>query len=165
LIEHFLESWRRLNPTVSLALTSDFVTALAKIELPGNVRELENLVRQAVVNKDDNSPLSLSDLPFGVWRQLAEQRENPSSLSGDLTEGKMSTDFALKNPPPADPSYLAQLLHHHSWNLARSLHHCEKLFLEAALRRSQGNQSQTARLLGITPRSVYNMARKHQLRP
>ena len=29
--------------------------------------------------------------------------------------------------------------------------------------RAQGNQSQTARLLGITPRSVYNMVRKYNL--
>jgi transcriptional regulator with GAF, ATPase, and Fis domain len=35
--------------------------------------------------------------------------------------------------------------------------------LEAALHRAQGNQSQTARLLGITPRSVYNMVRKYNL--
>ena len=40
-----------LNPAASLSVASDFVEALTRIELPGNVRQLENLVRQALVNK------------------------------------------------------------------------------------------------------------------
>jgi DNA-binding NtrC family response regulator len=51
------------------------------------------------------------------------------------------------------------------WNLSRSLQHCERLLLEAALHKAHGNQSETARLLGITPRSVYNKLHKHQLHP
>ena len=47
------------------------------------------------------------------------------------------------------------------WNLARTLDYCEALLLEAALRRSGGNQSKAAQLMGITPRSVYNKIRKH----
>jgi transcriptional regulator with GAF, ATPase, and Fis domain len=164
LIEHFLKSCRSLNPAASLSVASSFVTALTKIELPGNVRQLENLVRQAVVNKDDASPLNLSDLPFEVWRRLAEQRESSSPGLEELNQEKKSAEFALENPQQVAPAYLAQLLHDHSWNLSRSLQYCEKLFLEAALHRSQGNQSQTARLLGITPRSVYNIIRKHNLR-
>jgi transcriptional regulator with GAF, ATPase, and Fis domain len=163
LIEHFLKSCRSLNPAASLSVASGFVTALTKIELPGNVRQLENLIRQALVNKNDDSPLNLSDLPIEVWRQLSEQRESPSPLLEELNEGKKSAQFALENPPPVAPAYLAQLLDDHSWNLSRSLQHCEKVFLEVALHRAQGNQSQTARLLGITPRSVYNMVRKHNL--
>jgi transcriptional regulator with GAF, ATPase, and Fis domain len=163
LIEHFLKSCRSLNPAASLSVASGFVTALTKIELPGNVRQLENLIRQALVNKDDDSPLNLSDLPIEVWRQLSEQRESPSPLLEELNEGKKSAEFALENPPQVAPAYLAQLLDAHSWNLSRSLQHCEKLFLEVALDRAQGNQSQTARLLGITPRSVYNMVRKYNL--
>jgi transcriptional regulator with GAF, ATPase, and Fis domain len=157
LIEHVLKNCRGLNPAASLSVASDFVKALTGIELPGNVRQLENLVRQALINKHDDSPLNLSDLPIEVWRQLSEQGES------SLSEPKESSDHAPKIPPAATPSDLAKLLHANSWNLSRSLQHCEKLFLEAALHRSQGNQSKTARLLGITPRSVYNMVRKHNL--
>jgi transcriptional regulator with GAF, ATPase, and Fis domain len=115
-------------------------------------------VRQALVNKVDDSPLNLSDLPIEVWRQLSEQGESRS-----LREGKQSSEYAPETPPQVTPSDLAKLLHANSWNLSRSLQYCEKLFLEAALHRAQGNQSQTARLLGITPRSVYNMVRKYNL--
>ena len=147
-----------------MSVASGFVTALTKIELPGNVRQLENLVRQALVNKDDDSPLNLSDLPIEVWRQLSEQRENPSLRSEEVNEGKESGELAPETPPQVTPSYLVKLLHANSWSLSRSLQYCEKLFLEAALHTAQGNQSQTARLLGITPRSVYNMVRKYNLR-
>jgi DNA-binding NtrC family response regulator len=61
------------------------------------------------------------------------------------------------------PSSIASLLDVKGWNLARSLHYCERLLLEAALHKTRGNQLQTARLLGITARSVYNKIHKHQL--
>jgi transcriptional regulator with GAF, ATPase, and Fis domain len=163
LIEHFLKSCRSLNPAASLSVASGFVTALTKIELPGNVRQLENLVRQALVNKYDDSPLNLSDLPIEVWRQLSEQRESSAPRTQPMGEPKESSDHASETPLAATPSDLTKLLHVNSWNLSRSLQYCEKLFLEAALHRAQGNQSQTARLLGITPRSVYNMVRKYHL--
>jgi hypothetical protein len=38
----------------------------------------------------------------------------------------------------------------HGWILARCLAVCEKSLIENALDRSCGNQSETARLLGIT---------------
>jgi transcriptional regulator with GAF, ATPase, and Fis domain len=163
LIEHFLKSCRGLNPAASLSISSGFVKALTKIELPGNVRQLENLVRQALVSKDDDSPLNLSDLPIEVWRQLSEQRENPSLRSEKANEETGSGKLAPQTPLQVSPSDLVKLLHSNSWSLSRSLQHCEKLFLEAALHTAQGNQSQTARLLGITPRSVYNMIRKYNL--
>ncbi len=165
LIEHVLKSCRGLNPAASLSVTSGFVKALRGIELPGNVRQLENLVRQALVNKYDDSPLNLSDLPIEVWRQLSEQGESRSLQSEQVGEGKESSEQTPETPPQISSSHLARLLHANSWNLSRSLQYCEKLFLEAALRRAQGNQSQTARLLGITPRSVYNMLRKYNLHP
>ena len=56
----------------------------------------------------------------------------------------------------------AILLEANGWNLSRSLAHCEREALEAAMQRAHGNQSESARLLGITPRSVYNKMRKHR---
>jgi DNA-binding NtrC family response regulator len=48
---------------------------------------------------------------------------------------------------------------------AGALEHCERLLCEGALQKAHGNQSQVARLLGITPRSVYTKMHKYQLRP
>jgi len=49
----------------------------------------------------------------------------------------------------------------HGWGLSRAVAHCEKVLLAAALERTRGNQSEAARLLGITSRSVYNKLRRH----
>ena len=53
------------------------------------------------------------------------------------------------------------LLQANRWNMSRALAACERLILNAALEHEHGNQSRAARLLGITPRSVYNEIRKH----
>jgi two-component system response regulator AtoC len=60
---------------------------------------------------------------------------------------------------------VSRLLVLNDWNLTRALDSCERSFVEAALQASRGNQTDTARLLGITPRSVYNKIRKHHLAP
>ena len=45
------------------------------------------------------------------------------------------------------------------------LSHCEREIVAAAMRQSSNNQSQAARFLGLTPRSIYNKLRKHHLAP
>ena len=115
------------------------------------------------MNKYDHSPLDLSDLPIEVWRQLSQQEKPVTRQSGQVSEESELDTFVPDTPPQVAPSDLVKLLHANSWSLSRSLQYCEKLFLEAALHTAQGNQSQTARLLGITARSVYNMVRKHNL--
>jgi transcriptional regulator with GAF, ATPase, and Fis domain len=163
LIEHFLEKYRYLRPAAALSVAPDFVHALTQVELPGNARQLENLVRRALVNKDDDTRLNLSDLPQEIWQQLSEQG-NSSSAQPEVA----STRKDIRTPPPNTPqqdipSYVMNLLDVNGWNLSRSLQYCERLLLEAALHLAHGNQSQTARLLGITPRSVYNKVHKHHL--
>jgi DNA-binding NtrC family response regulator len=61
-------------------------------------------------------------------------------------------------------SSIIRVLETNDWNLRRSLENCERQALEAAIQRSRGNQSEIARLLGITPRSVYNKLHKFQLK-
>ena len=77
LIEHFLVKNRFLKPTGPLSADADFIAALTHVELPGNARQLENLVRRALVNKDDDTALTLRDLPPDIWQQLSEQWTRP----------------------------------------------------------------------------------------
>ena len=58
---------------------------------------------------------------------------------------------------------LADILAAKGWNLSRSMEYCEKLLLSFALRKSRGIQSQTSKLLGITPRTLYSKIRKYDL--
>jgi transcriptional regulator with PAS, ATPase and Fis domain len=146
LIHHFLDKYSGIVDRRRLEVREEFVASIAKLELPGNVRELENLIRQVMVNKADDRPLDLSDLPQQIWRVIMEK--GSSSKPEDVHQ--QTNDFG-------------QILLASGSDLALSLEHCERMLVEAALSRAHGNQARTARLLGITPRTVYNKIRKHNL--
>jgi transcriptional regulator with GAF, ATPase, and Fis domain len=142
LVDHFLQKYgggRALRAMPSL------LVALQSLQLPGNVRQLEHLMRHAVVHAREDGTIGLEELPASVWDQLA--RANPSG-AGD---------------PAAAGQDWAAVLDANAWNLSQSLLACERHFLKAALTRTQGNRSAVARLLGVTPRSIYSKIRKHRL--
>lgn len=144
LVEHFVRKHRALSAAASPAISTEFVDAFSRLELPGNAREIENLVRSALVHNDGTAPLGLSDLPADVWQQLIQEPRAPAVEAGAREES-------------------LSMLEANGWNLSRTLRACERSFIQAALRVSKGNQSKTAQLLGITPRSVYNKLRRHRL--
>ena len=165
MIRHFLQKHQHLNPLAPLSVDPDFIEALRQVELPGNARHLENLVRHALANKEDDTPLSLSDLPPEIWQELSARSQNPPTQT---CQGRDMQDTGRTSSAPqglAVASSLASLVEGNGWSLSRSIQYCERVLLEAALQRARGNHSQTARLLGITPRSVYNKVRKHHLCP
>jgi two-component system nitrogen regulation response regulator GlnG len=155
LLEHFLHKYQSLTLAGTPVPGPDFLEALRQVELPGNVRQLENLVRQVLVRKATNLPLSISDLPIEILLQLFGTEETPGARETDQLHGVASSTLLTS---------VIHLLDANGWNLPRSMEICERHALEAALERTQGNQSETAKLLGITPRSVYNKLRKHRLK-
>jgi DNA-binding NtrC family response regulator len=155
LVEYFLQKYRSLANAAALTSGADFLEALRQVELPGNVRQLENLVRQVLIHKATDLPLSISDLPVEILVRLLGTEEKPRARKPD--------ELNLVDSQTMMASVVG-LLDANGWNLTRSMEICERHALEAAMGRTQGNQSQTARLLGITPRSVYNKLRKYRLR-
>jgi transcriptional regulator with PAS, ATPase and Fis domain len=158
LVEHFLNKYQPLGRVESLlAVSPEFIEALKLMKLPGNARQLENLIARVVGNRETNEPLGLLDLPDDAWREIADG-EAHAQAPGE------AESCGTKSPAPDDlHAQLTRVLDLNNWNLARSLEYCERLLLEAAITRTHGNQTQTARLLGITARSVYNKLRKHNL--
>lgn len=158
LVEHFLDKHRPPGRAESpLTAGSEFIEALKLMRLPGNARELEHLVARVVGDRDTDEPLRLLDLPDEAWRELAvgEAAAQPPGQAEACA------------PEPASPedlrAQLMRVLDMNGWNLTDSLDYCERLLLESALSRAEGNQTQAARMLGITARSVYNKLRKHNL--
>jgi len=155
LIEHFLQKYRSLAPATGVTVGTDFLEALLQVELPGNIRQLENLVRQALVGKSTDLPLSISDLPVETLLELVGNEKE-----------KAFADRSPKEPhrggAQTPVTSFVRLLDASDWNLTRSMEICEQHVLEAAMARTQGNQSEAAKLLGITPRSVYNKLRKYK---
>jgi DNA-binding NtrC family response regulator len=154
LIEHFVRIHDRHTPP--RAIDRDFIDAVSRLELPGNVRELRNLIAMSLALKVDAGPLNLKDLPAHVWKELLRVGEAPSpaatsNLSVDEESGASVRSIAIR------------VGDRHQWNLGKCLCEFEREIVIAAMIRARNNQSQAARLLGLTSRSIYNKLRKHKL--
>jgi transcriptional regulator with PAS, ATPase and Fis domain len=95
---------------------------------PGNIRELRNVVFGALVSKRTGDALLVSDLPRRLWAAAEEQGGDDANLEARLSSG--------------------------SFNLRREVEKLERRALELALRRSQGNAAEAARLLGEVGRGT-----------
>jgi transcriptional regulator with GAF, ATPase, and Fis domain len=161
LVKHFVEKHKTLSGGQALPVDAEFIEALMWLEMRGNARELENLVRRVLVNRKSDGTLSLADLPPEVLGKLVAE-------SVGARDSKHPTHDTAAEPPAGhhlddyDVS-LFRLLQLHHGDLAETLEHCEHSLIASALSQTKGNQSLAARLLGITPRSVYNKLRKYRL--
>jgi transcriptional regulator with GAF, ATPase, and Fis domain len=153
LVQHFADKYQHLNPQRTVVVADDYHKALAQLDLSGNVRQLENIVRWSLVNKEDDIPFGLSDLPAESWAELASREQS----EGESLPSQRQSERTL-------PAELTQVMKSHDWRLSPALHYCESIFLQSALKHARGNQSRAAQLMGITPRSVHNKMRKYGLR-
>jgi two-component system, NtrC family, nitrogen regulation response regulator GlnG len=160
LVSYFYEKYRDLCADLPLNAGRDFAEALARIPLPGNARQVENFVRRAIAQKDDDTPLGLADLPREVLESLVEPQAGRSGEDGFSGQGESEQ---LKSSDAG--ATLQSLLATSAGNLNQALEKCERVLLQMTLEKARGNQSQAAQLLGITPRSVYSKLRKHGLHP
>jgi transcriptional regulator with PAS, ATPase and Fis domain len=162
LVAHFIEKHSALVSSTTPAFDAEFIEALEQLELPGNAREVENLVRRALVNRNADGPLGLTDLPPEILAKLVEQKHELTNAQELDASGELNRAPELPSGPDFDKS-LFQLLRRNKGSLTRTLQHCERVLVATALELANGNQSRVAELLSITPRSVYNKLRKHRL--
>jgi transcriptional regulator with GAF, ATPase, and Fis domain len=158
LLEHFLAKYQSLSKAKTVSVDLAVVQALSKIELPGNGRQLENIVRQVLVNKDSDSQLTLADLSADILRELSTATSpEPISQSCEPQSG------TIESFSEEVRTRLVDVLDANGWNLSQSIEYCEKSLVAHALKKCRGIQSQAAKRLGITPRTLYSKIRKHNL--
>jgi transcriptional regulator with GAF, ATPase, and Fis domain len=163
LVKHFVEKHCALLGLKAPSVDPEFIEALTQLDLPGNAREIENLVRRALVSKATSGPLCLSDLPAEALGELVEPESGPPIFPDRAVGEDRPNQSDLPGSADFD-ALLFRLLHLNKGSLARTMQHCERVLIESALERAHGNQSLMAKWLGITPRSVYNKLRKYHLR-
>ena len=112
LVEHFVRKHRALNSACG-AMHPGFLDAVSRLPLPGNARQLENLVCRALVHNDDGTPLGLRDLPPDAWTDLLSSGE----AAGTPSPGQGSALAASDEPGLS--AYPARLLAANSWNLSQ----------------------------------------------
>ncbi len=140
----------RAEPTEA---SPEFIMALRSVGLPGNVRQLENIVHRAMVCPGRGPVLRLRDMPPEIWRELAHAE--PLRASDPVN--------APAGPARAGKVNAIAVLEAVSWKLGRAVALCEEEIVAAALGASSGNKARAARMLGISPRTFFNKMRKHRL--
>jgi transcriptional regulator of acetoin/glycerol metabolism len=106
-------------------------------------------------SSQSDGELGLQDLPAHVLRQVAAQESRSSD--------GVASSSGLHNLTPEQSSVYVKLnLDATGWSLSRVLGECEREVLMAAMARAGGNQTEAARLLDISVRSVYTKLQKHQ---
>ena len=140
LVDYFLRKLAREQSTQPKAIMPHVIEALEKYHWPGNVRELENvLIRAHVVAKGD--AILLSDMPAEI---------TSSTSSPPVSFATPGTDVL---PPAAGE---LERLATQVFKLARKdpklkvLPAVERAMVMEALRETNNNQLQAAKLLGIT---------------
>ena len=128
LCRHFIaKHGPRCNPSVT-AIAEDALTRLYAYHFPGNVRELENVVSQAMVFCEGNT-ITAAALPAHIRGE-----EAPPRGSTDLGSLELPSD---------------------SMTLPEILDDLERQLILKAYREAKGVKTETARLLGIKPSALY----------
>jgi transcriptional regulator with PAS, ATPase and Fis domain len=109
-------------------VTPEALELLRAYSWPGNIRELRNVVFGALVAKRTGESLLVSDLPRRLWARGEDAGADEPSLEARLAAG--------------------------SFNLKREVERLERRALELALRRTNGNAAEAARLLGEVGRGA-----------
>jgi two-component system response regulator HydG len=134
LAAHFLRRFaeRQGEPQRVTEIDPLAMQALLAHSWPGNIRELRNVLYQALVQKERGEMLLLADL-----RRLLDP-PRPAA--------------AAENGPLVDPAAVAARVHSGGFDLRREVTDLERAALEAALAATGGNAAGAARLLGTVGR-------------
>jgi two-component system nitrogen regulation response regulator GlnG len=146
LLEHMLTRFgRELNKPEVHGISPEALEALTHYTWPGNVRELEAVLRQALLNTTGNVI-------------LPEFLPDPVRRSGLNASPTAAAEF---DAPPSDlRPFVEDGLRRGSEDMyAGCVERMERYLLTQVLRHAQGNQSQAARMLGITRGSLRNKMR------
>src|SRR5262249_29293770 len=131
------EALERLGkPDVNLG--SDTLDVFSQYWWPGNVRQLKNEIQRAVALSAPGGAIEPSHLSpeIGTTRLAGTPSSAPTSAS---------------RPRNARPA---------AANLAAAIEEVEREMIQAALERTSGNISETARVLGLTRRGLYLKMRR-----
>ena len=133
LVEHFLERYSILYGKEHRSLKNETVRLLQNHDWPGNVRQLENLIKQIVVRSDEN--IIYDTLKGPISGQI---RKGPLV---DVSDG----DFSLKK------------------KVQEAVSEVEKVLISRVLHKTNWNRRKAAKLLNISYRSLLYKIKEYKI--
>ncbi|EJU9867265.1 sigma-54-dependent Fis family transcriptional regulator [Vibrio vulnificus] len=163
LANHFLIAYAKEDGKKFNSISKEAQSILKKYNWPGNVRQLQNIIRNIVVLNDDNQlnmehlpaqlttkpqtvkePAKLSTPPQPVQAVIQEMRNGHEALSHHSLE----TQTSKANP-------LAHNAFHHSDGSIRPMWQIEREAIQNAIAFCDGNVISAAVMLELSPSTVY----------
>lgn len=149
LVNSFLKRYRHYYAGQIRSVDPQVYDILSRVKLPGNVRELENIIRQALVLKESGTQLEITDLPQELIIQAASRAACPQEalIPAEVAEalGRMLADGQV--------------------NLSELVESFEKTLITQAKGCWKSTQSELAQQLGLTRRTFYNKLQKYSITP
>ena len=146
LVNAFLERYSHYYAGQIVAVDPKIYEILNHAKLPGNVRELENIIRHALVLKEAGSRLEISDLPQELIAQASQAPHQPSEfISAELADS------------------FNQMLIDGQVNLPQLVDFFEKALITQAVDSCTSTYADLAKQLGLTRRTFYNKLQKHAI--
>jgi len=117
LIKHFLEKESLKAGMVEKKISTDAMQSLVSYSWPGNIRELENLIRYLMVTAEDEY-IELLNIPLHVRDQNAniDPFGDPSVSSRD-SANDFITSLCSMTWPQLEKEYVISLLKKSNWNI------------------------------------------------
>ena len=163
LMGHFLQQFNARHQRQVSGFTSRLVNTLLTHRFPGNIRELQNLIERGVISCDDGQAMDLQHIMLNG--ELFDESA-PLGLTPDgrldlepapVAEQRSVTQRVTPLPPALER--LAAFLNGSDERLQTSLQEVEGLLIDQALKRTGGNVTAAAHLLGLS-RAQINYRRK-----
>ncbi len=143
LAERLAASIAQEEGRAGMRLGSSSRTQILAHAWPGNVRELQNSLRRAIVTAPGNE-IEI-DIPHGATRRATDVP--PATFPSGQ---EIPVPAAMQGRAPVDPSGLDGL----------TLAEVERLVIEAAIERHNGNITQAAKSLAVNPSTIYRKLEK-----
>ena len=138
LVQHYLRRFSRELGKQVREIAPEALELLCRYPWPGNIRELQGVLKQAILQATG---------PVLIPAFLPESLRSSPDAAADLAPD-VGADFSFE-------SFVLQRLEEGSTTLAAEAHqHLDRLLLRLALRHTNGNQVQAARVLGISRQTL-----------
>ncbi|KPK76599.1 MAG: hypothetical protein AMJ89_03880 [candidate division Zixibacteria bacterium SM23_73] len=135
LIEHFLQRYTTLYKKKYRSLSSKSIELLQEYDWPGNVRQLENLIKQVVVREDEEI----------IYDTLKAPSLHTGSYTPPTTTPTQEKSYSLKT------------------RVGDTVAHEEKALISEVLAKTNWNRRKAAQLLEISYRSLLYKIKEYQL--
>ena len=152
LAKHFLESFCTANNIEPLSFTDSVLEKLTAYDWPGNIRELQNIVRRAAINRSGDK---IDSVPLLFQSNLQGKKASPvpsvtAPFEKAVSEPQIQSEPATSPPDAVSPAEGKEML----------LKNAELQAIIKAYELTGGNQTKTAEILGISRSSLYRKLKK-----